>query len=151
MAFLRSMSLFLVAAVPFLTMAGCPIDGLSFLLPNEIRVEIVNDTNFSIDPHIEFDEDDGLLGGLFTGEELDTGLIAAGETQIFRFDCDSLGTIRSDEAEQFFGILGSAAADSSPTLQRDDDYDCGDTIRFRFVGDGSDFGVIVSVNGRIVG
>jgi len=135
----------LLAAACALLPAGCP---LSF--SNEISVEIVNDTPFDVAPHIEFDEDDGFLGGLFTGEELQTGLIAPGETQIFRFDCDALGTILSNDAEQIFGLLGSTEADSSATLQREDDFDCGDTIRFRFVGEGVDFGVIVSVNGRVV-
>jgi len=36
-------------------------------------------------------------------------------------------------------------------LEREEEFDCGDVVRFLFIGNGADFGVAVSVNERIVG
>ena len=41
-------------------------------------------------------------------------------------------------------------ADTTRVLKRDEDYDCGDTIQFHFIKNGDAFGVIVSINGRVV-
>jgi hypothetical protein len=130
--------------------SGC-LEGVQ-LLPglNSVRLELVNDTGFPVDPDIRYDDDPGFWAGLFPAEELSTGLIEPGETVTFNFDCDALGSVFSDEAEQVIPILGDYGADSTRVLQREDEYDCGDLIRFRFVGYADDFGVIVSVNGRVV-
>lgn len=122
------------------------------LLPgsNTVRIELVNDTGFLVDPDIRYDDDAGFWAGLFPAEQLSTGLIEPGEAVTFNFDCDELGSIFSGEAEQVIPVLGDYGADSTRVLQREDEYDCGDLIRFRFVGYADDFGVIVSVNGRVV-
>lgn len=129
---------------------GCPEIGA--LIPgfNTVTVEVVNDTSFSVDPNIRYDNDPGLLAGLFPADTLNTGLIGAGATMTFTFDCDSVGTIFSDEAEQVTLLFGDYVADATDRLEREKEFDCGDVIRLRFVGDALDFGVIVSVNGRIV-
>lgn len=144
----RSLAIALLGASSIL-LGGCPEIGA--LIPgfNTITVEIVNDTLFSVDPNIRYDNDPGLLAGLFPADTLDTGLIAAGDAFSYTFDCDELGTIFSDEPEQIT-LLTDYVADATDRLEREEEFDCGDVIRYRFVGNALDFGVIVSVNGRIV-
>ena len=139
-----------VAATAVFLIAGCP--GIGDLLSDiqSIRVEIVNDTSFSIDPNIRYDDDAGFLAGLFPAESLDTGLIAPGEMVTYTFECDQLGLVLSDEAEQIVPLIADYVLDATDIIERDDEYECGDRIRFLFVGNGLDFGVIVSVNGRVV-
>lgn len=133
-----------------LVSGGCP--DLSAFVPgmNTVTVEIVNDTEFAVDPNIKFDNDSGFFASLVPADSLDTGLIEAGEIATYEFDCDELGLIRSQDPEQVTVLFGDYVGDSSDTLEREKEYDCGDVIRFRFVGNAEDFGVIVSVNGRIV-
>jgi hypothetical protein len=128
-----------------LLLGGC----LDIALVNTIQLELVNDTSFPVDANIRFDDDSNWLAGLFPAEDLNAGRIESGETVTFNFDCDELGVVFSDEAEQL-GLFFTYVADSTSVLSRDDEYECGDVVRFRFVGNGDDFGVIVSVNGRVV-
>lgn len=127
-----------------------------FLPERTITVQVINETSFWVDPHIRFDDDDGdfdaFIAGVFGGsDDLATGLVAPDELVEFQFACDELGLIFADEAEQL-GILNLVIAevDETDVLQREEEFDCGDLIRFRFVGDYGSFGVIVSVNGNIV-
>lgn len=130
--------------------AGCPDAARLIPALNTVQVELVNDTGFPVAANIRFDNDDSWLAGLFPAETLSTGLLESGETARFNFDCDELALIFSDEAEQLIPFYGSYYAYATRKLERDDEYDCGDVIRFRFVGEAEDFGVIVSVNGRVV-
>lgn len=133
--------------------AGCPEDGGGFNfggLFSNVRVEIVNDTNFAVAPNILFDDDSGFLASLAPADSLATGLVQPGDLVVFNFDCDELGLILADDAEQVSAEFGSFFADDTDTLEREEEYDCGDTIRFRFFGDLADFGVVVSVNNRVV-
>jgi hypothetical protein len=133
-----------------LLLTGCP--EAARLIPglNTVELVLINDSDFPVDPNIRFDDDAGWLAGLFPAEELGSGLIEPGETVVLRFDCDELGLIFSDEAEQLVPIFGVYIAGANDILEREEEYDCGDVIGFRFVGNAEDFGVIVSVNGRIV-
>ena len=130
--------------------AGCIDPGELLSAIQSIRVEIVNDTSFSIDPNIRYDDDAGFLAGLLPAESLDTGLIESGDAVTYSFDCDQLGLIFSDEAEQVVPFFGDYVLEATDIIDRDHEYGCGDTIQFRFVGDALDFGVVVSVNGRVV-
>ena len=140
----------LAAAVLMSLGGGCPNLTVVVGLLDTVTVVLVNETGFSVDPNIRFDDDPGLLAGLFPSETLSTGLLGPGETATFSFDCDKLGTIFADEPEQIIPLLEDAVADSSDRLERGEEFDCGDVIEFRFVGGGDDFGVVVSVNGRVV-
>lgn len=146
--------LFVVAS---LAVGGC--DGINLDLGElglEIRglttvtVELVNDTGFDVDPYIRFDDDEGILAQIWPADDLATGLLEPGDVLVFEFACDELGLIFSDGAEQLglFGVI--AQADESTILQRDDDFDCGDLVRFRFIGEFEQFGVLVSVNNVVV-
>lgn len=129
---------------------GCP--GADILIPglNSVQVKVIIDTRFLVGPNIRFNDDAGIWASLIPAERLSTDLIAPGEVAVFRFDCDELGLISSDGAEQVLLLVDDYVADEAKILEGDDAYDCGDLIRLRFVGDAEDFGVIVSVNGRIV-
>jgi hypothetical protein len=139
-----------LTTVAALLVGGClePGDLLSTL--RSVQVEVVNDTDFAVDPNIRYDDDAGFFASLLPADTLDTGLIESGEIAVYTFDCDELGLVLSDEAEQVVPLFGDYVADETDILERGDDYDCGDSIRFRFVGNAADFGVIVSVNGQIV-
>ena len=133
-----------------LMMGACPdfLDQLPGF--NSVRVELINDTDFDVYPDIHFDDDSNWLADLFPADTLSVGRVDPGETVTYTFDCDELGLVVSDETEQDIGLFGTYVADATSTLKRGDEYDCGDTVRFRFVGEGIDFGVVVSVNGRVV-
>jgi hypothetical protein len=135
--------------IPVLVTGGCP--DLNIVIPGftGVTVELINDTQFDVAPNIRFDDDSGFLAGLFPAEDLSTGLLAPGETLEFTFDCEELGLVFSDNAEQVL-LLETFEASDTDILARDDDYECGDIIRFIFIGDGDDFGVVVSVNGFVV-
>jgi hypothetical protein len=140
----------LVTLTGVVLVGGCPEAVQLITLANTVQLELINDTNYAVDANIRFDDDANWLAGLFPAEDLNAGLIEAGETVIFDFDCDELGLVFSDEAEQLGPFFITYVADATRILERDDEYDCGDVVRFRFVGDGDDFGVVVSVNGRVV-
>ncbi len=150
--------LFLVAFV-----TGCP-GGLTIELPNGdtriipgirvggVVVEIFNDTDFEVDPRIRFNDEDPnffeqLLG---SDEELTTGILRPGESIEFTYDCDNLLRIYSDTAGQFFFESTIGQADRTRTLERGEEFHCGDDIVFHFLGDYDGFGVVVSVNGAVV-
>jgi len=146
----RNLLLTLLVTLPGLLLAGCPEAARFIPALNTVWVELVNDTSFPVDPNIQFDDDSDWLASLVPAESLDTGLLESGQSMEFDFDCDELGLILSDEAEQIAFFFLSYFADDTRILKRGDEYDCGDVIEFRFVGDAEDFGVIVSVNGRVV-
>jgi hypothetical protein len=148
---LRCVSLFTVlAALSMALGGGCPGADILLTSLNTVQVELINDTGFPVDPNIRFDDDSGFWASLVPAEHLEVSRIESGEGEVLQFDCDELGLIFSDEAVQLRVLFDDYVADSTKILERGDDYDCGDVIRFRFVGDGPDFGVIVSINGRIV-
>ncbi len=130
---------------------GCPAAGILLSGLDIVQVELINDTGFPVDPNIRFDDDPGFWASLAPAEHLSTGLIQPDDPVIvYDFDCDELGLIFSEGAEQVLPLLEDYVADDTRILERGDEFDCGDVIRFRFVGDGVDFGVVVSVNGRVV-
>jgi hypothetical protein len=145
--------LFLAVLAAYPVLGGC--SGLLDLLPgipgfNTIVVEVVSDSAFEVDPRIRFSEDTGFFAGLFGGQDLATGTLLPGDILTFDFDCDALGMIRSESAGQFLGAETIGQADVTRVLEFDQDFQCGDVITFTFLGEGPTFGVVVSVNGRVV-
>ncbi len=151
------------------TLAGCP-GGITITLPggldipvdvtiptdlvspDVVQVEVFNDTDFEVVPRIRFDDDSNILAQLAPAEELATGTLEPGDSIQFDIDCDQLGLIFSDEPGQFLpgDDVPIGQADASRILTRDDDYECGDSVLFHFIGNGDGFGVVVSVNGVVV-
>lgn len=130
--------------------AGCEA-GFNVLDGGVVTVQVVNDTDFEVDPSmVTTDDPDGF--GLFNpGDGLATGLLAPGDVLEFTFDCDRLAAIRSDAAE-LLDDNGDPIIGAQPTsaIERGAEFECGDVIRFRFVGDERSFGILVSVNDAIV-
>ncbi len=120
------------------------------LNPDTVRIEVYNDTDFDVDPRIQFDNDSSWLASLFPSEELATGTLEPGDLLRFTMDCDQVALVRSEGADQFLFDETIGQADSSRTLRIDEDYECGDVVQFHFIGSGDDFGVIVSVNDVVV-
>lgn len=150
-----------IGLVALIGLGGCPGsisielpggDSVNIPLPgaSTIVVEVFNDTNYEVDPRIKFDDDSGFFASLAPAETLNTGILAPGELLSLDMDCDKVGLLVSDVARQYWGPQTIGQADSTRTLERDDDYDCGDTVQFHFLGDGDGFGVIVSINGIVV-
>lgn len=144
--------------LPMALIGGCP--GVSIELPgggsitipgsDTVVVEVFNDTDFEVDPRLRFDDDSNWLAAWFPAEELATGILDPGELARYNMGCDDLGVIFSDTAGQFLGWETVGQADTTRKLRRGKDYDCGDRIRFHFIGRFEDFGVIVTVNGAVV-
>ncbi|MFH1749020.1 MAG: hypothetical protein ABIG44_18465 [Planctomycetota bacterium] len=128
---------------------GCPVNLGELLGLNVITLEIINDTDYDIDPYIVFDDDSDFLAGWFPSEELSTGVLAPGEVLTYTFDCDQLGLVQADEPEQYVGFF-VYTADSTSTIAQGDEYECGDLVQFQFLGNADSFGVLVAVNGVVV-
>jgi hypothetical protein len=149
--------LFAGLLLPFaLLLGGC--NGLTLDFPGgsvsvpglrEVTVEVVNDSDFEIDPGLRHADDSGFWAGLWSSNDLSTGTLAPGESRIFAFDCDQLGQVQSDEPEQFVGDV-IYRNDGTRAIERDRDYHCRDRIQFEFVGNADSFGVVVRVNGQVV-
>lgn len=153
---LTRMALVALLASPALLMGGC--GGLTIDFPGGqivvpglgvVTIELINDTDYYVDPHIVFDDDENFLAGLFPSEELGVHDLAPGEVYSLDIDCDELGLVFSDEPEQFVGPFVYTAGETR-MLVRDDEYECGDLIQFQFLGNADGFDVVVAVNGRVV-
>lgn len=130
---------------PLAAAGGCPLSSVPFF--NVVEVQVTNESSFDVAPNIFYDDS----ASFFSADRpLATGLVAPGETLVFTFDCDALEQIVSDGAEQ---IAPDADYIAFPSLflEQGSEFECGDVIEFIFLGDGIDFGVLVAVNGRIIG
>lgn len=130
--------------------SGCDT-GLNVLGGGVVTVQVVNDTEFEVDPAIVTTDDPDGFGLFNPGDGLATGLLAPGDVLEFTFDCDRLAAIRSDAAE-LLDDNGDPLIGAQPTraVERGAEFECGDVVRFRFVGDARSFGILVSVNDAIV-
>lgn len=131
-------------------LSGCP----AALTPlTQITIEVLNHTDFEVDPRLFVDDQsdvDVFLSGLDSADRVATGNLSPGEELTVRFDCDDLGLIVSDRAEQRLAGLPIGEAARSAILERGVDFRCGSTIRFTFIGSFVSFDLVVSVNGLIV-
>ena len=146
---------------PLVLVGGCPGvsidlgDGATLtipgLKPRVVVLQVLNDSDFEVAPHIRFGAGTGFWDRLVgSTDELAPNILAPGEYIEYDMDCDELGTVYSDRASQFFLTINIGQADETRVLERDDDFECGDTILFEFVGNNDAFGVIVSINGVVV-
>lgn len=151
-------------SLPLILAQGCPgivvnlpatSDGtteIEIINPGIVRVEVLNDTSYEVEPRIRFDDDSSWWAQLFPAETLATGTLAPGDYLRYDIACDRVGLVFSDSAGQFLpgALYPIGQAEPTRVLTRDDDYDCGNVILFQFIGDGASFGVIVSVNNVVV-
>lgn len=149
---------FVTLSALLLGIGGCEavlnaLDDLGDAVNGDILVLVVNNTSGTVRPDIQFDENDdnltAIITGIVGGNSLNMPDLAAGQFLQFQFACDELGLIFSDQSE-LRTILGNVDAERSTILTREDDFNCGDEIRFEFFGDRNSFSVLITVNGRIV-
>ena len=138
----------LILGVPCVVgLAGCGID-FSILLP-EVRtaVRVVNDADFAVDVELYFDDEDDIPEEILTQLDSMEFIIAPGEVFAFSRPCDDLRAIIIDDADLL--VLGGVGPETDTGVLREgDEFECGDTIEFRF--DHSevilDFGIDVTVS-----
>jgi hypothetical protein len=111
-----------------------PIDD-DLPLDADVSLEMVNKTNFEVDPGIYVDP----VEGVFSSAELVTDEnflvidppLAPGETVTALYVCPDIGTVVSDYAYFYVGEDVFLSEDR-PILVRNEDFICGDVIRFIF-------------------
>ncbi len=142
MAFRKRMSVLLLAGLGLLPAASCGNNPFQ----KQITINIINDTDFDVDPNIVFDNDTSLLAGWFPSETLETGLIEPGGFATFYLPCSDVGILLSDNAKLIDGGLVIATANDSVTLTDGDNFECLDKIEFQFIGSANNFAVVTFVN-----
>lgn len=121
---------------------GGPIGG-GPIVDSGITVTVINNTDFEIDPMIEYEDIDG--NAFF----LDLGVVFPGEIVPTDFYCDEVIFLTSTYAEQYvFGDVISLPA--LPYFEQDFDYYCGEEVTFEFVGNDIDFDVFVDADGYVL-
>lgn len=119
-----------------LVSGGCPGP-----VSNEITVRVVNDTDFDVDPAVEFGRSP------FSLENLDIGILAPGDVVEADFNCADARALTTTNSTQF-GLLSDFVLDPLPIFELDADYFCGELIEIDFVGNGQDFDVFVDAGGE---
>ncbi len=117
-----------------------------------VTVEFVNLTPWEIDPGLYVYEDDDLLLPFLIAEDenyVDVGTAPPNTTIFTRLTCEEAGTLLSYEAVAF-RPGEDYVSDNDPWVDRDDDFDCFDTISFVFIRDGDGFYIEIDVNGEFV-
>lgn len=151
--FLSFMIMLSVTAIGGCGAALNALENVDSLVNADVLVLVINNTEGTVRPDIQFDENADTLGTIVTGfvggNTLNIPDMDAGQFVQFQFPCDELGLIFSDQSE-LRTIFGNIDADRSSTLTQDDDFQCGDEIRFEFFGDRNSFNVLITVNGRVV-
>lgn len=131
------------AAIGFTVLAaGCGvIVGPGLPGSDTVAVRVFNNTDFDVDPGIEFGVSENALF-LF-----DTGIVASGEIVEADFFCDEIIVLTATEPAQL-GFSSDFVLDSLPFFEIDFDYFCGELVEFEFVGNGQQFNVFVDAGGE---
>jgi len=119
-----------------------------------VTVELVNTTNFFVDPFVFVDPDDNVPFSVLVRAEnlvfLDPPELEPGELVELDFLCADIGAVTTDPLL----LDGDLAFESInvPLLRFGEDYECGDLISFVYIDDPEtgEFFVQPEVNGRIV-
>lgn len=119
---------------------GLPVDP-GIPVPDFVTVRVFNNTDFDVDPGIEFGVSENEL---FL---LDTGIVASGEIVEADFDCDEIIVLTATEPAQL-GNSADFVLDSLPFFEIDFDFFCGELVVFEFVGNGQQFDVFVDAGGE---
>ena len=128
--------------LPLLLAGGCPVRGGGIIIDDdEITVRVFNNTDFDIDPGIEFGRSTGAL------RFLDLDIIEPGEIVDVDIDCDDVLVLTATDATQF-GLFNDFVIEPLPFFELDFEYFCGELVLFEFVGNGTDFDVFVDAGGE---
>ena len=106
-----------------------------------ITVRVTNNTDFDVDPNIEYGTSRNAL------RALDVGILAPDELAEVDFFCDEIDVLTSTESTQL-GLSVDYVLDPLPIFERGVDYFCGELVEFEFVGSGQDFDVLVDAGGE---
>ncbi len=128
-------------ALAVLLIGGCP--DFTFIVDPPITVRVINNTDFEVDPGIEYGQTAATL------RWLDIGLLAPGEVVDVDFDCELLGVLTTTDSTQL-GYSVDYVLDPLPLFLLDVDYFCGELIVIEFVGNGLDFDVYVDAGGESI-
>lgn len=110
---------------------GCGILS-AFFQPSTVRVLLVNDSDFDVRVVLILGENQDAPRELLEeiGDE-ERYTLKPGESIDFFRDCDEIQAVFVDHAE--LTIVGQIGPEADSEVLRDgDDYDCGDTVEFRF-------------------
>ncbi len=121
--------------------------------PRFVDIELVNFTDFDVDPRIFIHPVSGVpFEELFRPENelIVDPLLLPGEEAIFTFRCQDVGTIGSDFALMFITPILAIESDNGPVVDEGIDFFCGDIVSFVFIDDGIEFYTSVEVNGVII-
>ncbi len=139
---LRQIHILAVATFATVFVAGCGFSILAIIPDSdEVRVRVINNTDFDVDPGVEFGMSENAL------ELFDSGIMASGEIITADIFCDDIIVLTATEPAQL-GFSSDFVLDSLPFFEIDFDYLCGDLVEFEFAGNGQDFDVFVDVNGE---
>jgi hypothetical protein len=141
MAVCRAPVWILLTAVALLA-AGC--GGVTIIGGSDediITVRAINNTDFDVDPNIEYGTSRNSLRGL------DLGILAPGEAVEADFTCDEIEVLTSTDSTQL-GLTVDYVLDPLPLFEIDEDYFCGELVEFEFFGSGQDFAVAVDAGGE---
>ncbi len=150
----------------FLTLFGvmggdCDINIPSIPLPDPnpvdplVTVELVNTTDFFVDPFIYVHPDEAVPFSVLTRDEnlivLDPPELEPGEIVELDFECVDIGAVITDRPLLLDGDVAFEST-NSPLLRWATDYECGDLVSFVYVDDldTGEFFVQAEVNGFIV-
>ncbi len=147
----------LVGIVTAVAVMGADCTFLPFPVRSTVDVELVNLTDYPIDPRLFIDPSDDIqfyedLVNDFNWVEVDPPL-APDEVAVFTFYCDDAGTIASDYALLLLSADEGYESANGPWVVYGYDYLCNDTISFIFIDEfdiGGDFFTRVEVNGEFV-
>jgi hypothetical protein len=110
---------------------GCGIL-TAFFQPSTVRVALVNDSDFDVSVVLILGENQDAPRELLEeiGDE-ERYTLKPGESIDFFRDCDEIQAVFVDNAEMM--IVGQIGPEADSEVLRDgEDYDCGDTVEFRF-------------------
>jgi len=127
------------AALAVLLIGGCA--DVTFPDDGSITVRVINNTDFDVDPAIEFGRSSNSL------VSLDLGILAPGEVVDVDFDCDEIDVLTTTGSTQF-GSWADYVLDPLPIFELDGDYFCGELVLFEFVGNELNFDVFVDAGGE---
>ena len=135
---LASIALLLVGCGGVTIIGGSGGDGP---VADTITVRVTNNTDFDVDPNIEYGTSRNSL------RALDVGILAPDEVAEVDFFCDEIDVLTSTDSTQL-GLSVDYVLDPLPIFERGVDYFCGELVEFEFVGSGQDFDVLVDAGGE---
>lgn len=128
-----------VSTLAAILASGCNV----VIIPDSdtVTVRVINNTDFDIDPGIEYGVSENSLFSF------NTDVVAPDEIVEADFDCDEIIVLTATEPVQL-GFSTDYVLDSLPFFEMGFEYFCGEVVEFEFVGNGQEFDVFVDAGGE---